>query len=75
MDRTILKGGSFMNDKVERTRSMISVREAAQIAGVGKNTMYTLVHSGQLPSVRIGRTIRISYAALLRFLGLTEEIA
>ena len=71
-----------MNYKTERTRSMISVREAAQIAGVGKNTMYTLVHSGQLPvhsgqlpSVRIGRTIRISYAALLRFLGLTEEIA
>ncbi len=49
---------------------VLTVREAAQLARVGKNTMYALVNSGEIQSVRIGNQIRISRVELYRFLGL-----
>lgn len=58
-----------------REKPVLSVCEAAQIARVGRNTMYALVHSGALPSVRIGRQIRISRAELYRYLGISLESA
>ena len=38
------------------------------ILGIGRNTAYELIRSGQIRSVRIGRQIRISREALLEFL-------
>ena len=38
------------------------------ILGIGRNTAYELIRSGQIRSVRIGRQIRIPREALLEFL-------
>lgn len=38
------------------------------ILGIGRNTAYQLIRSGQIRSVRIGRQIRIPREALLEFL-------
>lgn len=38
------------------------------ILGIGRNTAYELIRSGQIRSVRIGRQIRIPRDALLEFL-------
>lgn len=38
------------------------------ILGIGRNTAYELIRSGQTRSVRIGRRIRIPRDALLEFL-------
>lgn len=51
---------------------VLTVQEAAKFMGVGKNTAYALVNSGDLPSVRVGRQIRICRPALCRYLGLEE---
>lgn len=48
--------------------SVLSVGQLANALGVGLNTAYTLVRSGKIPSVRVGKQIRISKAALLKFL-------
>lgn len=45
-------------------RLTLSVSETAEQLGIGKNRAYDLVKSGELPSVRIGRTIRIPYEPL-----------
>ena len=36
--------------------------------GIGSNTAYELIRSGQIRSVRVGRQIRIPREALLEFL-------
>lgn len=45
------------------------VRTAAAILGVSDDTIYGLVHSGQLGHVRLGRCIRIPRHRLVEFLA------
>lgn len=56
----------------ERKREQIPVvltpTEAMDILGVGKNTMYRLLNSGQLAGVRIGRLWRITATEIDCFL-------
>lgn len=50
--------------KSEQVPVVLTAAEAMDILGVGKNTMYRLLKSGQLKGVRVGRTWRISLEAL-----------
>ena len=44
------------------------VEDLMPILGIGRNTAYELIRSGQIRSVRVGRQIRIPREALLEFL-------
>ena len=46
----------------------LRVEELMPILGIGRNTTYELIRSGQIRSIRIGRQIRIPRDALLEFL-------
>lgn len=46
----------------------LRVGDLMPILGIGRNTAYELIRSGQIRSVRIGRQIRIPREALLEFL-------
>lgn len=46
----------------------LTVRDIADTLAIGRNTAYTLVNEGVLPSVRIGTQIRIPRDAFIRFL-------
>ena len=46
----------------------LQVEELMPILGIGRNTAYELIRSGQIRSIRIGRQIRIPRDALLEFL-------
>ena len=48
---------------------VLSVQQLAEVLQIGRNSAYDLVKSGQIRSIRIGRTIRIPQAALLEYLG------
>lgn len=58
----------------ERTRAatseqlLLTVREAAALMRIGRDTAYALVAEGRIPSIRLGRQIRIPRAALIRHL-------
>jgi len=45
---------------------LLRVSEAAQLLGVSRSAMYELVASGQVPVVRIGRSIRVVRSELER---------
>ncbi len=51
-----------------RYPDVLTVELLANALGVGLNTAYSLVRSGKISSVRVGKQIRISKAALLKFL-------
>ncbi len=55
-----------------RSRSTITVEEAAPILGIGRSTAYVLARCGDLPTLRLGRRYVVPVAALRRMLGETE---
>ena len=54
--------------KQEHLPVVLTAAEAMDLLGVGKNTMYRLLKSGELPAVRIGRVWRIQMEELSRYL-------
>ena len=42
--------------------------EAAQALGIGRNSIYSLLRSGDLKSIRVGRLIKITRSALEEYL-------
>lgn len=52
----------------------LSVQQIATLLKVSRNTAYTLVRSGALRSIRVGRQIRVPRSALEDYLnGITPE--
>lgn len=48
--------------------SFLTVAEVAAIMRVSKMTVYRLVHSGELPAVRVGRSFRVPEKAVHDYL-------
>jgi excisionase family DNA binding protein len=46
----------------------VSVEQAGQILGVGRHAAYVGCRNGQIPSIRVGRRIRVPLHALARLL-------
>ena len=46
----------------------LRVEDLMPILGIGRNTAYELVRSGQIRSIRIGRQLRIPKDAVLEYL-------
>lgn len=58
-------------------KQFYSVAEVADVFGVSKWTIYSLIKKGELPAVRIGQQFRISRAALEEYMArrITEGVA
>jgi excisionase family DNA binding protein len=53
----------------------LTVAEVAEMMRVSTMTVYRLVHSGELPAVRFGRSYRIPESAVAGMVGLAENDA
>lgn len=51
----------------------VSVLEAARWLGVGREVAYRAVRSGDIPSIRVGKKIRVPVAELRRMAGLDAD--
>jgi len=51
---------------------LLSVGQAARLLGVGSTLCWEMVHSGRLPSVRLGRRVLIPRAAVERLAHTSE---
>jgi excisionase family DNA binding protein len=56
-----------MNDQPGRVR-YLTVVEVAETMRVSKMTVYRLLHAGELPGVRVGRSFRVPQDALDHYL-------
>lgn len=48
--------------------SFLTVAEVAKIMRVSKMTVYRMVHAGELPAVRVGRSFRVPESAVEDYL-------
>jgi excisionase family DNA binding protein len=54
--------------RLDTLPNVLTPSEAAQVLRLSRNTMYEVIKTGRLATVRIGRKILIPRAALIRFL-------
>ena len=54
-----------------RDKPTVTVEQTGEILGIGRNSAYEGVSSGQIPSFRVGRRIVVPTAQLRRLLGET----
>ena len=47
----------------------LRVEDLMPILGIGRNTAYELVRSGQIRSIRVGRQLRVPKDAVMEFLA------
>jgi len=52
---------------------MVTVPELTKMLNVGRNTAYELVRAGFVPSVRIGRQVRISKQSVIDYIVRAES--
>lgn len=52
----------------------LTVAEVAELARVSKMTVYRMVHSGELPAIRVGRSFRVPSDAVEELLGEVIEV-
>lgn len=52
----------------EEKGTFLTVAEVAEIMRVSKMTVYRLVHAGELPAVRVGRSFRVHETAVNEYL-------
>lgn len=56
-------------ERLEGKRLTLDVVEVAELLGLGRNTTYTLLRSGRLRSVRVGRRLVIPRSEIDAFLA------
>ena len=56
-------------------RPTISVIEAGELLGLKKDAAYDAARRGEIPTIRLGRTVRVPTAKLLELLGISSTEA
>lgn len=62
-----------MEMRQDDNRLLFKPSEAAQALNISKAMVYHLAASGQIPSVRVGKALRISKEAIDRWIRAQEE--
>ena len=62
-----------MNTDASQTRRTLTIDEAAEVLGIGRNAAYDAAKRGELPTLRIGRRLLVPAAALDRLLEVAGE--
>lgn len=64
-----------MVSTLESLPLLLTVGEMASVLRIGRNSAYQLVKDGNIQSIHVGRSIRISRNALIQFMGRTQQPA
>jgi excisionase family DNA binding protein len=54
-------------------RLLLRIPEAAETLGIGRTKIYELIATGELPTVRFGRAVRISVSTLQKWVAAREQ--
>ena len=54
-------------------RLLLRISEVAETLGIGRTKIYEMIATGELPTVRVGRAVRISVTALQKWVEQREQ--
>lgn len=52
----------------QKAPRFVTVAEVAELMRVSKMTVYRMIHSGELPALRVGKSLRVPEAAVQQLL-------
>jgi excisionase family DNA binding protein len=58
------------DDALDALPLVLTVEEAADVLRIGRSAAYSAVHAGEIPSIKVGRSIRVPRHALAALLGI-----
>ena len=58
-----------MREEGEQQMELLTVGEVCQQLGMGKSWVYRRIRSGEIPSVKLGRTVKVQRKELQEYLG------
>jgi excisionase family DNA binding protein len=59
--------------EVPPQRLLLRIPEVAETLGIGRTKIYEIIASGELPTVRVGRAVRISVTTLQKWVEEREQ--
>jgi len=59
-----ISSSEFKNEAISQEKLLLKPAEVAELLSISKNMLYELVKQKQIPSIRFGKSIRISRKAL-----------
>ncbi len=54
-------------------RLLLRIPEVAETLGIGRTKIYEMIATGELPTIRVGRAIRISVSTLQKWVEAREQ--
>jgi excisionase family DNA binding protein len=54
-------------------RLLLRIPEVAETLGIGRTKIYELIATGELPTIRVGRAVRISVSTLQKWVEAREQ--
>lgn len=66
-------GGSALAGAGTMEPLLLRASEIATALNLGRSTVYQMLASGELPTIRIGRSVRVSKSSLLRWISDRES--
>jgi excisionase family DNA binding protein len=67
------KGSMENQNEAPTPRLLLRVPEVAKVLGLGRTKVYELIATGELPVIRLGRAVRVSVAALQKWVEEREK--
>jgi excisionase family DNA binding protein len=68
-----VRGSRMIGGNMEEKKSTLSVKEACDMLGISRGSLYQGIHSGEIPSFRVGRRYVIPRAPVERILDATTS--
>jgi len=54
-------------------RLLLRISEVAETLGIGRTKIYEMIATGELPTIRVGRAVRISVSTLQKWVEEREQ--
>ena len=61
--------------QAEITREWVTYREAEQLSGLSRTTLWKLLSAGEIKAARVGRAVRINRCSLAEYLEQASEFS
>lgn len=62
-----------MTESLDDYPAVLTVAETARLLRIGRTACYAAIQSGDIPSIRVGRSVRVPRHRLVQLLGLSDN--